>query len=228
MSRWAFILKKDAALVDVNTRAARFLPILNWIRRYDRSYLRADVIAGVTVTALVVPKNLGYAEIARRSHRERVVRRGRRGDPLRDLRHVPADLDRTEFRARGGRGKCGARSQHLERSGCRGARGRDCARRRADLHPAVPPEDGMDLPVHLPRRHHRVPLRRGDRRHHRRTPEDHRQRREWRQRLAEVLVLARGTRRHSTEPRSSSGRCRWRSCLVCVPLRPRCPERSWW
>jgi SulP family sulfate permease len=31
---------------------------------YDRSFLRPDVIAGVTVTALVVPKNLGYAEIA--------------------------------------------------------------------------------------------------------------------------------------------------------------------
>lgn len=45
--------------------AARVVPILGWARNYDRSYLRADIIAGVTVTALVVPKNLGYAEIAR-------------------------------------------------------------------------------------------------------------------------------------------------------------------
>jgi high affinity sulfate transporter 1 len=41
------------------------LPIIGWARQYDRSWLRSDVIAGVTVTALVVPKNLGYAEIAR-------------------------------------------------------------------------------------------------------------------------------------------------------------------
>jgi SulP family sulfate permease len=40
------------------------LPILQWARTYDRTFLRPDVIAGITVTALVVPKNLGYAEIA--------------------------------------------------------------------------------------------------------------------------------------------------------------------
>jgi SulP family sulfate permease len=34
------------------------------MRNYDRSLLRGDLIAGVTVTALIVPKNLGYAEIA--------------------------------------------------------------------------------------------------------------------------------------------------------------------
>ena len=41
-----------------------FLPILGWLPRYDRSWLRADVLAGVAVTALIVPKNLGYAGIA--------------------------------------------------------------------------------------------------------------------------------------------------------------------
>ncbi len=43
---------------------ARHVPILTWGRAYDRSWLRPDVIAGLTVAALVVPKNLGYAEIA--------------------------------------------------------------------------------------------------------------------------------------------------------------------
>ena len=38
--------------------------IAPWARSYDKAFLRADVLAGVTVTALVVPKNLGYAEIA--------------------------------------------------------------------------------------------------------------------------------------------------------------------
>jgi sulfate permease, SulP family len=43
---------------------ARLLPILDWLPRYDRRWLRADLMAAVAVTALVVPKNLGYAEIA--------------------------------------------------------------------------------------------------------------------------------------------------------------------
>lgn len=42
----------------------RVLPILDWLPRYDRANLRYDVIAGVTVSALVVPKALGYAGIA--------------------------------------------------------------------------------------------------------------------------------------------------------------------
>ena len=42
----------------------RFIPIVRWIRSYQRSWLRGDLIAGVTVAALVVPKNLGYAGIA--------------------------------------------------------------------------------------------------------------------------------------------------------------------
>lgn len=43
---------------------ARLLPILGWLQRYERSWLRPDVIAGITVAALVVPKALGYAGIA--------------------------------------------------------------------------------------------------------------------------------------------------------------------
>ena len=42
----------------------RFLPILDWLPRYDRRWLRGDVAAGIAVTALIVPKNLGYAGIA--------------------------------------------------------------------------------------------------------------------------------------------------------------------
>ena len=43
---------------------ARHVPILSWGRTYDRAWLRPDVIAGVTVAALVIPKALGYAGIA--------------------------------------------------------------------------------------------------------------------------------------------------------------------
>src|SRR3954468_18959531 len=45
-------------------RVVRLLPIVGWLRSYDRRWLRGDVIAGVTVAALIVPKNLGYAGIA--------------------------------------------------------------------------------------------------------------------------------------------------------------------
>ncbi len=43
---------------------ARFVPLLGWAPRYERQWLRPDLIAGLTVTALVVPKALGYAGIA--------------------------------------------------------------------------------------------------------------------------------------------------------------------
>ncbi len=45
-------------------RIERLLPIVGWLRTYDRAWLRSDLIAGVTVAALIVPKNLGYAGIA--------------------------------------------------------------------------------------------------------------------------------------------------------------------
>jgi high affinity sulfate transporter 1 len=40
------------------------VPVVGWLPRYDRRFLRGDVIAGIAVTALIVPKNLGYAGIA--------------------------------------------------------------------------------------------------------------------------------------------------------------------
>ena len=40
------------------------LPIRDWLPGYDRRLLRGDVAAGIAVTALIVPKNLGYAGIA--------------------------------------------------------------------------------------------------------------------------------------------------------------------
>ena len=55
------------ALATPDTKArglARFVPVIGWLPRYDRRLLRGDVIAGIAVTALIVPKNLGYAGIA--------------------------------------------------------------------------------------------------------------------------------------------------------------------
>jgi SulP family sulfate permease len=43
----------------------RLLPIVSWAPKYERAWLRPDLIAGLTVAALVIPKSLGYAGIAR-------------------------------------------------------------------------------------------------------------------------------------------------------------------
>ena len=40
------------------------LPVVEWLPRYERRWLRGDIAAGIAVTALIVPKNLGYAGIA--------------------------------------------------------------------------------------------------------------------------------------------------------------------
>ena len=43
---------------------SRFVPIAAWLPRYDRSWLRWDVVAGLTVWAIVVPESIAYAVIA--------------------------------------------------------------------------------------------------------------------------------------------------------------------
>jgi sulfate permease, SulP family len=45
-------------------RGAALLPIIRWVPSYDRRWLRGDLAAGIAVTALIVPKDLGYAGIA--------------------------------------------------------------------------------------------------------------------------------------------------------------------
>ena len=41
-----------------------FIPILEWLPKYDKSWLRFDVIAALTVWALLVPEGMAYAGIA--------------------------------------------------------------------------------------------------------------------------------------------------------------------
>ncbi|ROZ85505.1 SulP family inorganic anion transporter [Gordonia sp. OPL2] len=43
---------------------ARYLPGLVTLRSYDRSWLRGDIVAGVVLTALLIPAGMGYAEVA--------------------------------------------------------------------------------------------------------------------------------------------------------------------
>src|SRR4051794_33767716 len=47
------------------TRASgRRAPIFRWVHGYDRGWLRGDLIAGLTVWAVLVPEALAYATIA--------------------------------------------------------------------------------------------------------------------------------------------------------------------
>ena len=41
-----------------------FFPILGWLPKYERSWLRFDLIAGLTVVALLIPEGMAYAQIA--------------------------------------------------------------------------------------------------------------------------------------------------------------------
>jgi len=43
---------------------ARYLPILGWLPNYQRLWLRTDLIAGLTVVALLIPEGMAYAQIA--------------------------------------------------------------------------------------------------------------------------------------------------------------------
>ena len=42
----------------------RFLPILEWLPRYNKAWLAGDIVAGLSVWALMVPQSLGYADIS--------------------------------------------------------------------------------------------------------------------------------------------------------------------
>src|SRR5258708_39109202 len=40
------------------------LPVLGWLRHYDRNWLRSDVVAGITLAAYLLPAGLGDASLA--------------------------------------------------------------------------------------------------------------------------------------------------------------------
>jgi high affinity sulfate transporter 1 len=58
----------SASADAIDTRAlgrlARYLPILGWLPSYERKWLAADALAGLSVWALLVPQSLAYATIA--------------------------------------------------------------------------------------------------------------------------------------------------------------------
>jgi high affinity sulfate transporter 1 len=43
---------------------ARYMPIFHWLSHYDKAWLTDDIVAGLSVFALMVPQSLGYAAIS--------------------------------------------------------------------------------------------------------------------------------------------------------------------
>src|SRR5499427_1792448 len=43
---------------------ARWIPALSWLRSYNASWLRGDVLAGITLAAYLLPAALGDASLA--------------------------------------------------------------------------------------------------------------------------------------------------------------------
>jgi sulfate permease, SulP family len=62
----ALVSQQIASTVETDeARSLRqYVPLLQWIRTYDRSNLGSDVVAGLTVWGLVVPAGMGYASLA--------------------------------------------------------------------------------------------------------------------------------------------------------------------
>ena len=46
------------------SRLARYAPGIAQLRRYDRSWLRADLVAGLVLAAILVPQGMAYAQLA--------------------------------------------------------------------------------------------------------------------------------------------------------------------
>jgi hypothetical protein len=56
---------------------ARFIPILQWAPKYQRIWLRPDLIAGLTVAALVVPKSLEQCPWRKESEMSDITRKSK-------------------------------------------------------------------------------------------------------------------------------------------------------
>ncbi len=62
--RYGPTVSKQEAAGRAQTLTRRYLPGIWALRRYERSWLRGDLLAGVTVAAYLVPQVMAYAEIA--------------------------------------------------------------------------------------------------------------------------------------------------------------------
>jgi high affinity sulfate transporter 1 len=55
---------RQSSKASTGPAPTRWLPALGWLRAYDRSWLRGDLVAGVTLAAYLLPAGLGDASLA--------------------------------------------------------------------------------------------------------------------------------------------------------------------
>ncbi len=205
---------------------ARYLPILNWLPKYDKSWLTGDLIAGLSVWALTVPTSMGYAAIA--------------GVPVQYGLYAAA-MGLIAFAlftgSRGGSPgpvpprrpwwapPCSLSPRQALTRPLRCPPPSPC--RRPDLCPHVRLQDGLDLPVPLPERADRLYLWRGHQRRHRPTGQDHRDGSLGRERLAKADQLDRQPARDRPDHPGGGRGCPGAPVSGSRSLRPRCRER-WW
>ncbi len=100
---------------------AEAAPGLAFFLRYPRSYLRSDVVAGVTVGAVAVPSSMAMAELAGLPVRVRPVRNVSPACGLRAARDVAATRGRARLDAGGADCSDGGPDGHGRRRGRPGA-----------------------------------------------------------------------------------------------------------
>ena len=205
---------------------ARLVPMLAWARSYERRWLRGDLVAGVAVAALIVPKNLGYADIA--------------GVPLQNGLYAAAAgailyaVFGTSRQISMGpsSGLAAVAAGAVLAAGITGEaeslRSSPASRwPRACCSCARAAADGMGRTLLVPRGRDGFPVRGRDRRRHRRAAQAHGDRRQWRQPFQELRSWLAASAR-SSRPPCVVGLA---ALVVVFGLRiiaPRFPERSCW
>lgn len=56
--------RPDGSTARARSPLARAVPILDWLPHYERAWLSRDLIAGITVWAVLIPESVAYASIA--------------------------------------------------------------------------------------------------------------------------------------------------------------------
>lgn len=57
-------MAKASETTEAPAGVNRYLPILAWLPRYERAWLKGDLVAGLSVWAIMVPTSLGYASLS--------------------------------------------------------------------------------------------------------------------------------------------------------------------
>ena len=78
------------AAVTWQVRLRRYVPILGWLPRYQRTWLTRDAIAGATIWGLLIPEMIAYAGLAGLPPQAGSLHAARLAGAVRDLRHQPS------------------------------------------------------------------------------------------------------------------------------------------